>query len=450
MKLALAAALLLTPALPAAALTPLERLEPQRLRAVHDAIGALAERRRELPAPAGLRDIRAAIHVHSSLSHDSRAPIEEILHAAKRVGVDVVMFTEHPGPKFDYFSDGHRGIRDGVLLVPGAETSGLLLFPTHSMAGETPSGDERTRAQSLVNATSRSGGLAFLSHLEERLDWHLDHLTGSEIYNTHADFKQHGKLIDLLVSPVGMAMLLAGFEHYPQEAFAAIADYPADYLRHYDELCQSNRLTGIAACDAHHNQVYRVIAGLSGEYHLVDYRGQRLASLPSAVVALIELAAGAKPAGRVIGQIDLDPYERTLRHVSTHLLVSRLTRMAIWQALQEGRAYVAFDWIADSTGFTYQAESDGHPILLGSEFVLADGASLRVAAPLPCRFKLVRDGRVVDQRDGAQATWPLTQPGVYRVEAWLELAGELHPWVLANPIYVRAASGSTSARPGRS
>jgi len=31
----------------------------------------------------------------------------------------------------------------------------------------------------------------------------------------------------------------------------------------------------------------------------------------------------------------------------------------------------------------------------------------------------------------------LSNPGVYRVEGWLKLDGELRPWVYSNPIYVR-------------
>jgi hypothetical protein len=30
----------------------------------------------------------------------------------------------------------------------------------------------------------------------------------------------------------------------------------------------------------------------------------------------------------------------------------------------------------------------------------------------------------------------VTQPGVYRVESFLEVAGELRPWIISNPIYV--------------
>ena len=35
-----------------------------------------------------------------------------------------------------------------------------------------------------------TGGLVFLSHVEERMDWEIKGMTGTEIYNTHADFSE--------------------------------------------------------------------------------------------------------------------------------------------------------------------------------------------------------------------------------------------------------------------
>ena len=36
---------------------------------------------------------------------------------------------------------------------------------------------------------------------------------------------------------------------YPQEAFSALQDYPADYLRRWDELCRKAPHTGVSAND---------------------------------------------------------------------------------------------------------------------------------------------------------------------------------------------------------
>ena len=85
------------------------------------------------------------------------------------------------------------------------------------------------------------------------MDWDLKGLTGSEIYNLHADFKDETRLIKSMRTPLGLLTLLPISRQYPQETMAALMDYPADYLRRYDELCLKERLTGIAANDSHHN-----------------------------------------------------------------------------------------------------------------------------------------------------------------------------------------------------
>jgi len=68
----------------------------------------------------------------------------------------------------------------------------------------------------------------------------------------------------------------------------------------------------------------------------------------------------------------------------------------------------------------------------------AEGLHLRAEAPLEGRFKLVRDGEVVLDQSGPALDFLVDKPGVYRVEVWLNLAGEDRPWILTNPIYVRA------------
>jgi hypothetical protein len=429
---ALAALLILT-CRDARAAGLLERLEPERLRATHMAVEQLAAKRRPVTLASGYRDLRAMLHVHSSLSHDSRSSIEEVVQAAKQAGVEVLMFTEHPAPSYDFVTDGHQGMRDGVLLIPGAEIPGLLLYPTRSLGPNRPA-----QPQALVDATTREGGLAFLSHLEERLDWNLEHLTGSEIYNVHADFKDELQPADFAKMPAAVVKLLAGLSTYPQEAFAAIQDYPTDYLRRYDQLCQKQRLTGIAAADAHHNQRYRARRDEQGRLELVDFDNKRLTSLPAAIGSLAGLVAGSGKPGDVLAEVDLDPYARTFRYISTHLLTTDLSREAVWDALGEGRAYVAFDWIGDPTGFVFLAENGERRWSMGAEIPYAPGIKLRAAAPLPCRFKLIRDGKEVDRRDSDQYQFAVERPGVYRLEAWIELVGEQRPWIFSNPIYVRA------------
>ena len=114
------------------------------------------------------------------------------------------------------------------------------------------------------------------------------------------------------------------------------------------------------------------------------------------------------------------------------------------EALREGRAYVAFDWLADPSGFVFRADRDtstgptaNDTWPMGSEVPWSANLRLRAEAPLPGTFKLLRNGEVVLEQNGHAIDVPLQRPGNYRVEVWLTLAGEPRPWILSNPLYVR-------------
>jgi hypothetical protein len=408
-----------------------ERLQWERLKATHDAVIALNSQRQPVKLTTDWQDYRVLVHVHSSLSHDSRGTLDEIVAAAKATGVRALLFTEHPGPNFDYFTDGHRGLVDDVLLIPGAETPGLLIFPKHQLDPNTPT------PQALADATKKDGGLVFLSHLEERMDWNIKGLDGTEIYNTHADIKDEVWLREIWRTPVAMANLLAGLKHYPQETFAALQDYPADYLRRYDELCATQRLTGIAANDSHHNQVYRARIDDQEQFRLEDNLGKRLATANLESFAWLRPLIGSNKPSEPLFEIDLDPYDRSFRHVSTHLWVSSLSEENIREALHAGRAYVAFDWMADPTGFVFIAEREGKRWMMGEEVPGAKQVHIRAGTPLPVQFRLLRNGREIARSEGREFDQEIDQPGQFRIEAWLTLAGEPRPWILSNPIYVR-------------
>ncbi len=238
-------------AAPLQAQDALDQLTEKKLAAVRAAITQLASQRQELPQAGQFRDYRANLHVHSLLSHDSRMTVEEIVIAAKRAGTEVLMFTDHPAEHYDYFTDGHSGLKDGVLLIPGAETKGLLVYPTQSVKGL-----DGGSTQEVSNLVRGRGGLTFLSHLEERMDLDVPGLTGNEIYNTHFDFKSQKRLINSLKNPLWWVRGADLFKKYPQECFGALQNYPASYLNRWDELCQLAPHTGVSANDAHQNVAF--------------------------------------------------------------------------------------------------------------------------------------------------------------------------------------------------
>ncbi len=410
----------------------LAKIVAEKLEATHKAIVALKAARQELQRPGPYQDFRGNIHVHSAFSHDSRGKIEDIVDAAKKVGTRVLMFTEHPSEKYDYFKEGHQGMRDGVLLIPGAETDGFLVFPTQSMKGIG-----RLKPQELCDLVRGRGGLMFVAHLEERMGWDIQGVTGNEIYNTHADFKDERALMGAMRNPLWIFNTADLIRKYPQEVFSALQDYPKDYLRRWDELCLLAPHTGVAANDSHQNVGVIAKIGDGSKVLIEDALGAKVAELDPAKVPLLAPLAAGKKAGDVIFQVRLDRYQYSLGHVGTHLLLSELSKKAVWEALEEGRAYVAFDWLADATGFDFAAQVGNERHEMGSRFPLEGEMHLKAQAPLPVNWKLVRNGKVVKEAKGTRFDAATNETGIYRIEAWLDVAGEPMIWILSNPIYAR-------------
>ena len=409
----------------------MDRLKLDRLRDQHTAIEALRLQRHANAVERPYQDFRANLHVHSAFSHDSRGKIEQLVASAKAAGTQILMFTEHPAPHYDIFIDGHQGMRDGVLLIPGAEMNGFLVFPKQS-----PRDFAAAEKQEFSDIVCGRGGMTFISHLEERMDWEINGVTGCEIYNTHADFKDEKRMLAALKNPLWLLQAKKMCDKYPQETLSALLDYPSDYLQRYDQLCQLHPHTGISANDAHQNVGLIIRLSEGDKVAVEDPLGEKLLELDKAVFAAIQSIPVGTPVGTELFRMQLDPYENSLKHVGTHLLMKELSVAAVWEALQSGRAFVAFDWMADSTGFDLSLVENKKRFEMGTQIAWQNGMSLHAIAPHDVNWKVFRNGEIDFQSNGAQLSWEISRPGVYRVEAWLELAGKEQIWILANPVYI--------------
>jgi hypothetical protein len=426
---------------PTRRLPTLERMTLPRLAATQADVRRLARQRIAIPPPAGLRDLRAVAHTHGGDSTHTGGTLPELLAGAREAGVDVVLLTDHFRPPRD-FMDSWRGMRDGVLFIPGSEARGFLIHPQSSILPRMDA-----PIPELLQAVTRDGGLAFLSHIEERPDHPMDGLDGMEIYNRHWDAKRDiTTLLALalkLTHPRDVATLTEALRLYPQEILAAQIDYPTDYLAKWDEESPKRRLTGIAANDAHHNQVF-IVKMLDADTVLLgtivdpDEKKQRVSATlrPS----LRDLMRGHQP-GHILVRLDFDPYPTSFRSVCTHLFAPTVDEPAIRDALRAGRAYVSHDWMGDPTGFRFDAyptTSETPVAFMGDDLAYRENLRLEARFPLPCsRIRLLRNGAQVALGRGHSLDHRLREPGVYRVEGWLRLDGEERCWILSNPIYVR-------------
>lgn len=352
--------------------TTIERLEPAHLEAVHQARLRFAKSRQSVIPLGVYQDIRAVIHVHAEDAEHTKGTRGEVLAGAKLSGIRAVFLTDHRGPNPQTW----RGVRDGVLFVPGSEDDHQLRFPVPDM-------------------------LKFLSHVEERIDMPSEGFDGMEIYNRHADQTdetEFNKFFQAAMSnPEAWAKLVDASKLYPDEVFNAAQDYwPAIFAR-WDKELEKRIFTGIAANDSHKNQAFQ---------------------------------------GTVF-----DPYEVSFRSAVTHILAREVTEDALRRSLREGRAYVAHDWLADPTGFAFIASNNLGVYQMGDSIPLFQDAKFTAMLPLPAKLKLIHNGKIVHEASGTKLEYSTREVGYYRLEAWLELDGELRPWIYSNPIYVTATSG---------
>lgn len=426
--------------------TSIERLQIERLRAVHADRLRYQNERTPVSLATGNNEYRAVLHAHAEDASHTGGTRPELLAAAKRAGVQIVMLTDHVRPERDFINDSWRGFHDGVLFIPGAEDQGFLSFPMKSIKGnevKSIKGIEAGKREQYIATVREGGGNIFLSHVEERFDWPTDHLDGLEIYNHHTDVKTEGAfnlwLQGTLTDPVRLPQLVAALNEYPEEVFGAQQDYLADILAKWDRDAQQHRLTGVAANDCHHNQVFTVTAIDENTVEVGYITSKPVTTRITAdkVRGVAALVKGRKP-GELIAKLDFDPYERSLRYVSTHILSHELNEAAVRDALRNGRAFIAHDWLCDSTGFAFVAMKGGkRAAVMGDEVKLGGALSLSAATPVKCTMKLIRSGEVIQTTNASRLDFDVKAPGVYRIEAWLEVDGEQRPWIYSNPIYVR-------------
>lgn len=422
----------------------IERLNPERLRAVNEDRRKFQRLRQAVSLRTGFTDTKAILHAHAEDSAHTGGTRPELLAAAKNVGVKIIMLTDHVRPPKDFINDSWRGLRDGVLFIPGAESEGFLVYPQRSViaAHINKSFQSREEYIRLVKQSGeRDSGNIFLSHVEEKPDWDTSELDGLEIYNIHSDLMDEGEFVKWLqgsfTNPDRLKQIEQAVAEFPAEVFGALQDYLPTIIAKWDRDLPSHRLTGVAANDCHHNQVFTVKAIGEDAIEVTAFPDPPRKVTTAQAPRIAEMLKG-RQAGETIAKLDLDPYERSLNFVATHILLNELNEPAVRQALRQGHAYVAHDWLCDATGFAFIAERNAKRIGgMGDALKLEKGLKLRLAAPVPGIIKLFRNGKVVQEATSDRLDFMVSEAGIYRAEIWLIVDGEQRPWIYSNPIHIK-------------
>jgi hypothetical protein len=400
----------------------------------------LAAQRKPVQLQSGLTEYRCVMHSHSHVSHDSEVQGEEIVAAMKKADCQAIFMTDHVvDGKADY-SLGWKGMHDGVLFIRGFEmNNGFMPWGLPDDTVIDASEDPAEMAKKIKSL----GGVICFGHAEAQRPWQVPEVNGMEIYNIHTD------LLDELMEKHSQPELL-------KEVLVNLWAYPDQTLRHmfdewvlmmltmqWDYQSQFRKVTGIAANDCHQNVGARFIYTPEDTLLILDTghsdpeKKVGEYKLNAITRNLLKVCFGPLEPGKELLRLDFDPYERSSRFVNTHLLAKELTEPALVDAVRNGRAFIAFNMVADASGFAYVAEGNGQKVTMGDQIALAPGMKLRAEAPLPCRFKLIRDGKpVAEQNDKNTFEFNVTQPGKYRLTADLKIVGKWTPWILANPIEI--------------
>ena len=353
-----------------------------------------------------MHEIILNLHMHTRYS-DGDGSYEDIAAAARNAGLDAVIVTDHNvwvnGAQGYYSNENKR-----VLLLVGEEIhdqarqpqkNHLLVFGAHrELATFAP------EPQLLLDAVGKAGGLAFIAHPVDPaappvnqgdiswVDWDVRGFTGLELWNGFSEFKPRIK----------SKLHAIYYAYFPQQ----IARGPLpEALHRWDELLSSGKkVVAVGGSDAHSNRM-----------HL-------------------------GPLKRTIF-----PYEFHFRAINTHVFVPRPLGIdaesdanMILEALRQGHCFIGYDLPAPTRGFTFTAQGLQQTAQMGDELDSNGGVTIQIRLPRRTECVLLKDGKPVRTwRNHDMCTYITTEPGVYRVEVYVNYLGRRRGWIYSNPVYVR-------------
>ncbi|MDQ7065038.1 MAG: hypothetical protein Q9P90_12440 [candidate division KSB1 bacterium] len=350
--------------------------------------------------------VTGATHIHTRHS-DGSGTLTDILTAARANSLDFVWISDHNTLALIDSTDG----RGRPLVLVGAE---LSLRPGHLLEyglSEWTSEQAMGGLSGILDRLEQRHGLALIAHpFHPKIRWRdsVDaRIQGMEILNADVEWRNDAPL-ELL----GTLFAYPFFRH----AMNALIDVPRRELRMWDSLTVQRPFVGLASVDAH------------------------------AKIKLSKTSYWKFP-----------PYDRVFALIQNVLYLRAplasepdRARSQILEALRRGRLAFGFSGLGDLRMANLWLQSGSQAYLPGETVQAASFDSLRIQLRLPAQHAfetyLYLDGVRIASSRQASITWPIREPGVYRVAVFqrrirpTRLSRVNIPWLFANPFSIRKTS----------
>lgn len=356
-------------------------------------------------ADSRFREYKGIIHAHTNLGGHSTGSFDELIAAANVNDLDFVIMTEHWSDTIDTAALTLNGVYGKTLFIGGneidtADGDRFLMIPGSGDAA----GLRKMPTSAVLEKLHSENRIALVTYPEKFKSWDSN-FDGVEVFSLHTNAKKMNPFTALFDA-------IWSFPKYPELMLASYFKRPEENLRQFDEVASERKIGLIAGTDAHSNIGFHLFSD--------DARNTGLG-------------------------LKIDPYERIFRLARQHVLIETdkpLTTENLVEALKNGRSFIGFDVIADSSGFSFTGRSHDFSGYLGNDDLsMGHNLWLKASSPSAARIVLLRNGlSVTAAQDSTELLFKPEDPGTYRVEVYLDQLGppfDKMPWIISNPIYVR-------------
>jgi hypothetical protein len=285
-----------------------------------------------------------------------------------------------------------------MLVVIGYEHNDLNDINHHLLFGSSRVYPENMSPGEYVAAGVADGAVGILAHPDEIRntlkqfppypwnDWSVNGYTGLEIWNQMSEWME--RLTPYNKLPMALS---------PRKSMIGPTDR---VLAKWDELSKKQKVVGVAGVDAHAFK-HRV-----GPFTVTIF-----------------------------------PYKVHFRCLRTHIILTEpmsdnfeTAKTQLYDAIRECRVFFSnLRWGA-ADKFLFIGQNSSQTVTCGGTLTSLDKACLRIELPAKATIRIIGNGQKVFEQTTDKVEYELTQPGIYRVEAWKGKRG----WIFSNHIRVEA------------